>query len=90
MTKFTCACGYSAENAEGLTDHLGEMFIPADDVALDGQIHAESTRNTAVAGVLTCQCGFTATGIADFDQHLLAVFTPDDAIGPDGARHAGS
>ena len=87
MTAHACTCGYKADSPEDLTDHLGEMFIPADDIAPDGQAHSEAARATPATGPLTCQCGFTA-GIADFDQHLLNVFTPDDEIGLDGARHA--
>lgn len=88
MSQHPCACGYQADSPEDLTDHLGEKLIPADDIAPDGQAHAEAARDAPVTGTLTCQCGFTATGIADFDQHLLDVFTPDDGIGLDGARHA--
>jgi hypothetical protein len=87
MTPHSCACGYKAESIEDLTDHLGEMFIPANDIAPDGQAHAEAARDTPVTGTLTCRCGFTAIAIADFDQHLLHVFTPDDEIGLDGTRH---
>lgn len=87
MTQHTCACGYKAESTEDLTDHLGEMFIPPDDVAPDGQVHAEAARTDPATGTLTCRCGFTGV-IADFDQHLVYVFTPEDRIGVDGATHA--
>ncbi len=88
MTQLTCACGYKAESAEDLTDHLGEKFIPADDIAPDGQAHAETARATPGPGTLTCRCGYTASGIADFDQHLVTMFTPEGRIGLDGKRHA--
>ena len=82
MTQRSCACGYQADSTEDFTDHLGEMFIPPDDVAPDGRIHAE-----AASGTLTCHCGYTAA-IAEFDQHLIGAFTPANEIGQDGARHA--
>jgi hypothetical protein len=87
MTKHTCACGYKAESTEDLTDHLGEKFIPPDDVAPDGQVHAEAARANLATGTLTCRCGYTGN-IADFDQHLIQVFTPADEIGVDGKKHA--
>jgi len=94
MTQPACTCGYQAEDLSDLTAHFGEMFVPADDTAPDGQAHfeASSDRSTnAVNGtpavILTCRCGFTAP-LGQFDQHLLDVFAPADRIGPDGRRHA--
>jgi hypothetical protein len=87
MTQHPCACGYPAKSTEELTDHLGEMFIPPDDIAPDGRIHAEAARAEAATGPLACHCGYTAD-IADFDQHLLSVFTPGDEIGLDNRKHA--
>jgi hypothetical protein len=86
MTQHSCSCGYKADSVEDLTDHLGEMFIPASDIAPDGQVHAEAARPDPATGTLTCRCGFTGD-IAGFDQHLLSVFTPDDQIGLDGRGH---
>jgi hypothetical protein len=87
MTQRSCACGYQADSTEDLTDHLGEMFIPPDDIAPDGRIHAEAARAKGANGDLTCHCGYTAA-IAEFDQHLIGAFTPANEIGRDGARHA--
>jgi hypothetical protein len=87
MTQRSCACGYQADSTEDLTDHLGEMFIPPDDIAPDGQAHAEAARAEAATGHLTCHCGYTAD-IAEFDQHLIGAFTPANQIGHDGIRHA--
>ncbi len=87
MTQHSCACGYQADSTEDLIDHLGEMFIPPDDIAPDGQAHSEAARAEAATGPLTCRCGYTAD-IADFDRHLLNIFTPGDEVGLDGARHA--
>jgi hypothetical protein len=84
MTQPSCTCGYQADDADDLAVHLGEMFIPADDTAPDGQVHCEGA---STSGILTCRCGF-AGAVGDFDQHLLAMFTPDDHIGLDGKRHA--
>ena len=91
MTSHLCTCGYEAEDPADLTAHFGEMFIPKDDVAPDGQVHAEKARDTTTPiptpATLTCRCGIT-TSFDDFDQHLLAVFAPDDRIGLDGHKHA--
>ena len=92
MTQHHCTCGYEAESPEDLTVHFGEMFIPDDDTAPDGQVHNEVARDTAIPRdtqeplILTCRCGFTGTADA-FDRHLLDVFTPADAVGADGKRH---
>ena len=89
MTQHHCTCGYQSESPEDLTVHFGEMFIPADDVGPDGQVHAEAARDkgTPVPATLTCRCGFTAS-TDTFDQHLTDVFTPADGIGLDGRKHA--
>jgi len=92
MTQDRCTCGYQAQDSDDLAIHFGEMFIPDNDTAPDGQIHNEAardTRGTVTPGprTLTCRCGFS--GLADaFDHHLLAVFTPTNRIGLDGNRHA--
>jgi hypothetical protein len=89
MTDDACTCGYQAEDAEDLGVHFGEMFIPVDDTAPDGQVHCEAASNsgTSAPPTLTCRCGFAGT-VSNFDRHLLAVFAPDDRIGLDGKRHA--
>jgi hypothetical protein len=93
MNQDQCTCGYQAENPDDLAIHFGEMFVPDDDTAPDGQVHNEAAQDgnrvsdPAAPLSLTCRCGFTARA-DDFDQHLLAVFTPSDGIGRDGRRHA--
>jgi hypothetical protein len=89
MTLHHCTCGYQADSPEDLTLHFGEMFIPADDVAPDGQVHTEAARDkgTPAPATLTCRCGYTAGDIDGFDQHLADVFTPADRIGLDGEKH---
>jgi serine/threonine-protein kinase RsbW len=79
-----CGCGYQADNAEDLTDHLGEFYTTDDDVAPDGQAHAEAGGGTPGRH---CLCGFTADADASLDDHLLHAFTPDDQVGRDGTRH---
>ncbi len=91
MSACRCACGYEAVSPEDLTDHLGEQFIPADDTAADGQVHAEGARDQDATGLAgadwRCLCGFGAPDLAGFDAHLVAVFTPPDCVGADGRRH---
>jgi hypothetical protein len=93
MTQDLCTCGYQAESPDDLAIHFGEMFIPDNDTAADGQVHNEAAQErhqpsgTTTPLVLTCRCGFTATA-SDFDHHLLAVFTPPGRIGLDGKLHA--
>jgi hypothetical protein len=93
MTQDRCTCGYQAENPDDLAIHFGEMFIPDDDTAPDGQAHNEAAQDKhrpsepQAPRTLTCRCGFTATA-DDFDHHLLAIFTPADRIGLDSKRHA--
>ena len=91
MTQHRCTCGYEAESPEDLTVHFGEMFIPADDVAPDGQVHTEAARDkrgtgTPAPATLACRCGLTTT-FDGFDQHLTDVFTRADHIGLDGNKH---
>jgi hypothetical protein len=93
MTQDHCTCGYQAQDADDLAIHFGEMFIPDNDTAPDGQVHNEAAqrgpRATAAPGphTLTCRCGFTGPADA-FDHHLLAVFTPPTRTGLDGNHHA--
>jgi len=93
MIEHLCTCGYEADDPEDLTVHFGEMFIPANDTAPDGQVHCETARDkctataTTTPGTLTCRCGLTGN-IEEFDRHLLAVFAPADRIGLDDKRHA--
>jgi hypothetical protein len=81
MTTAQCTCGFTEAGDETLSDHLLEVFTPADSRAADGVVHQEWT----VA--LTCACGVATTAPAELDRHFRAVFTPDDAIGPDGEKH---
>jgi hypothetical protein len=85
-----CTCGYQAEGPDDLAMHFGELFIPPDDVAPDGQVHTEDERDEKTPPWTTfpCRCGFTATSRDAIDQHLINVFTPPDRIGLDGNRHA--
>ena len=80
MTGHRCCCGFSARDATDLTDHLGEMYLPADDTGIDGKAHAETVPGT-------CLCGLAAADTAELDAHLLAAFTPAHGIGHDGRRH---
>ncbi len=90
MTEHHCSCGYDADSPEDLALHFGEMFIPADDVAPDGQAHTEAARDkgTPVSAPRVCRCGFTSSDIDGLDWHLIDVFTPADRIGLDGVKHA--
>jgi hypothetical protein len=85
----TCSCGYEADGSEDLRDHLGEVFIPRDDTALDGQVHAEPPRDDHGGDSPTrhCACGLAFPDATAVDEHLLAAFTPDDHIGLDGRKH---
>jgi hypothetical protein len=89
MTTHACTCGYQAEDPEDLAAHFGEMFIPDDDTAPDGQAHFEASSDKAGETIvtLTCRCSFLAP-YGEFDHHLLDVFAPADRIGLDGQRHA--
>jgi len=77
-----CLCGYAADDADGLSDHLLEVFTSENDVGLDGKVHFEED-----AG-LACACGFTAISIAELDAHFFAAFVAPGQIGLDGVRHA--
>jgi hypothetical protein len=92
MIQDRCTCGYQAQDPDDLAIHFGEMFIPDNDAAPDGQIHNEAAQDNPrdstnpALRTLTCRCGFTAPADA-FDHHLLAVFTPPNHIGQDGNHH---
>lgn len=75
-----CSCGFTSTVDETPADHLGEMFIPDDDIDEVGQPHAETDART-------CLCGHVATSAADLDVHLLAAFTGPDHLGRDGQAH---
>lgn len=91
MTQLPCSCGYEADTPVDLADHLGEVFIPGNDTAPDGLVHAETARDDSFPGLgtLRCTCGFATGDIATMDAHLLGVFIRDDAIGVDGRKHLG-
>ena len=54
MSQNACACGFTASGGDELAEHLGEMFIPADDIGGDGVVHAEDGRD---APGRACLCG---------------------------------
>jgi anti-sigma regulatory factor (Ser/Thr protein kinase) len=87
MTSHECECGYQADSATDLSDHLGEVFITDDDIAPDDRPHAE--RGDGAGAVWRCLCGFAADTAGGLDDHLLQAFIPDDRIGRDGAKHSG-
>ena len=92
MNDYTCACGYDAVTPEELGDHIGEMVIPPDDIAPDGQAHAEAARDTRGAvgtdpAGIRCVCGFRSASVPELDEHLLAVFTGPGVVGRDGHGH---
>jgi hypothetical protein len=78
-----CSCGFTGA-AQDLAEHLGEMFIPADDTGPDGVVHAESAREESGRG---CLCGLAFGGKDALDAYLLQVFVTDAGLGLDGARH---
>jgi hypothetical protein len=82
-----CTCGYLADGAADLADHLAEAFSADDDVAPDGHVHAEAWSPGSAYGK-TCLCGFRATDAGILNTHLLAVFTPPNRLGRDGLLHA--
>jgi hypothetical protein len=86
MDERPCGCGFVPTDDYHLTDHLGEVFIPADDRAPDGQLHGEAARTAGAA--LACLCGYRAPDGTALDAHVLSAFTPLNAIGADGRRHA--
>jgi len=90
MDEITCACGFVPTDDYHLADHLGEVFIPADDRASDGQSHAEAARDGSrpAAKALACLCGYQAADGAALDAHLLEVFASSSHAGLDGQPHA--
>ena len=82
MDKRTCTCGFVPTDDCHLTDHLGEVFIPADSRTPDGRLHAE-----AASDARACLCGHRAPDGTALDAHILSAFTPPNAIGPDGRQH---
>ena len=82
VTGRQCSCGYTADDADGLSDHLLEVFTSENDVGLDGRVHFEGDAR------LACACGFTAITIAELDAHFVRVFVSPGRIGVDGVRHA--
>jgi hypothetical protein len=60
------------------------MFIPADDTAPDGVVHAESAREEPGRA---CLCGMAFGDEGALDGHLLGVFNTAGGLGHDGARH---
>lgn len=81
LTAIQCLCGFTELADETVTDHLLQVFVPADMAGKDGLVHEEVRK-------MACLCGFAATTPEQLDGHFLAAFTPDDAIGPDGKKHA--
>lgn len=75
-----CSCGFASNQEMRLTDHLLEIFVPEDAVAVNGRAHDEAEH-------LACACGFTATVGHELDEHFLQAFTPGDNIGLDGRKH---
>jgi hypothetical protein len=49
MTQDLCTCGYQAESPDDLAIHFGEMFIPDNDTASDGQVHNEAAQDRRAA-----------------------------------------
>lgn len=82
MADVRCSCGYTESGDEMLTDHLLEVFVPADSQGLDGQVHEE------MAATGACACAVATTTPGELDQHFLAAFASADSVGRDGARHA--
>jgi len=89
MDEIACACGFVPTDDYHLADHLGEVFIPADDRARDGELHAEAARDgSRAAGVaLACLCGYRAADGAALDAHLMQVFAPAGDAGLNGQPH---
>jgi len=89
MDEIACACGFVPTDDYHLADHLGEVFIPADDRASDGQLHAEAgrDRSRAAGKALACLCGYRAADGGALDAHLLEVFALSGDAGLDGQPH---
>lgn len=82
-----CECGYQADSADDLTDHLLEIFAPDKDTGVDGLPHAEAAQDCPRDdGILTCLCGYAGM-IEALDEHFLRMFTPADGTGSDGLAH---
>ena len=45
VSSTACSCGQRFGCADELDEHFGEVFIPDDDIGLDGQPHAEVARD---------------------------------------------
>lgn len=82
MIAVQCACGFSGLADETITDHLHQVFAPADMRGKDGLVHEEMNS-------LACGCGFTATTAEALDEHFLQTFTPDDGTGRDARGMGG-
>ena len=41
VSSTACSCGQRFATADELDEHFGEVFIPDDDIGLDGKAHAE-------------------------------------------------
>jgi hypothetical protein len=83
MNDYTCSCGYNTNTADDLDDHIGEMVIAIDDIAPDGQWHAEIARTERGAvgpnpAGWRCGCGFASGTATGLDEHLVAAFTEPD------------
>jgi hypothetical protein len=92
MNSHICACGYQAVTTDELLAHVGEMVIPLDDIAPDGQPHAEAARDERGAigpdpAGSRCVCGFTADGTTGLDHHLLAAFTESATLSANSYAH---
>lgn len=88
MTRHHCSCGFAAEDADTLQDHLLDVFALEVDRGNDGRIHAEViTPADAGQPQHVCTCGFASEIIAEFDGHMLLVFTTLDHVGGDGRKH---
>jgi hypothetical protein len=70
-------------------EHLGEAFIPADDIAPDGTLHVELAHAGGIPDplVMTCACGLATGSRPEMDAHILGAFTPQGSVGLDGRKH---
>lgn len=85
--RLTCSCGAAFASADGLEEHFYDVFVPADDLGLDGQQHveisAEWTAGCSTESALQQreQCGqgltvqFVGVGEADGTDSELAADT---------------
>jgi hypothetical protein len=44
-TKWACSCGEAFASLDELDEHFWQVFVPADDMGLDGKPHAEVARD---------------------------------------------